>query len=71
LLAWRQQRRVLRDVEHTGKTLGEVTDQRWQEGDERADRLIGLTETLARLTRVLLVATIVTLVVNVVILLSS
>lgn len=68
LLSRSQQNQALRGIEQTGKELGEITAQRWQEGDARADRLIALTATLARLTWVLLVVTVVTLIVNVVIL---
>jgi len=71
LLARRQQSRALRDLEQTSKDLGEITVQRWREGDARADQLIVLTETLARLTWVLLAVTIVTLIVNLVILVSQ
>lgn len=70
LLARRQQNRDRRTYEELGKDLGKVTTQRWQESDARADRLIGLTKTLARLTWVLLAVTAVTLIVNVVILIS-
>lgn len=70
LLARRQESRALRDLERTSKDLGEITVQRWREGDARADRLITLTDTLARLTWVLLAVTVVTLIVNVVILVS-
>jgi hypothetical protein len=71
LLARRQQSRALRGIERTSKDLGEITAQRWREGDARADRLIALTATLTRLTWVLLAVTVVTLVVNVVILVSA
>lgn len=54
LLSQRQQNRALRGIEQTGKELGEITAQRWREGDARADGLIALTATLARLTWVLL-----------------
>ncbi|HSS05332.1 MAG TPA: hypothetical protein VLK89_09150 [Solirubrobacterales bacterium] len=68
LLARRLQNRSLREVEDVGKDLGEITVERWREGDTRTDQMIALTKTVARLTWVLLVATVVTLVVNVVIL---
>jgi hypothetical protein len=54
-----------------GKDLGEITVERWREGDVRTDQMIALTKTLARLTWVLLAATVVTLVVNVVILVTA
>lgn len=71
LLARRQQRRSLREAESVGKDLGEITVERWREGDVRTDQMIALTKILARLTWVLLAATIVTLAVNVVILATS
>lgn len=71
LLIRRRQNRALQDVEKVGKDLGEIAAQRWREGDVRADRLIALTRTLTLLTWVLLAVTAVTLVVNVVILVSS
>jgi hypothetical protein len=71
LLARRQQNRSLREVESVGKDLGEVTVERWREGDARTDQMIALTKTLARLTWVLLAATVVTLAVNVVILVKA
>jgi hypothetical protein len=71
LFSRRQQGHALRDIERTSKDLGEITVQRWQEGDARADQLLALTATLARLTWVLLAVTVVTLIVNVVILVSA
>jgi hypothetical protein len=70
LLARRQQNRERQNFAELGKDLGEATTQRWQESDARADRLIALSKTLTRLTWVLLLATVVTLLVNVVILVS-
>lgn len=71
LLARRLQNRSLREAESVGKDLGEITVERWREGDVRTDQMIALTKTLARLTWVLLAATVVTLVVNVVILVTA
>lgn len=71
LLARRLQSRSLREAESVGKDLGEITVERWREGDVRTDQIIALTKTLARLTWVLLAATVVTLVVNVVILVTA
>lgn len=65
-LAQLQQHRDHRKFAELGKELGEITTQRWQETDTRADRLIELSKTLTRLTWVLLLATVVTLVVNVI-----
>lgn len=69
-LARRQQSRELRDLEAANRDLAQLIAQRWREGDDREDRLIALTNTLTRLTWVLLAVTVVTLVVNIVILLS-
>jgi len=71
LLAWRLQNRSLWEAESVGKDLGKITVERWREGDARTDQMIVLTKTLARLTWVLLAATVVTLVVNVVILVTA
>lgn len=71
LLARWQQNRALRDAGKVGKDIGEITVQRWQEGDVRADQLIALTKTLTRLTWVLLAVTAVTLVANLAIFFSS
>ena len=71
LLGRHLQNRSLREAESVGKDLGEITVERWREGDARTDQMIELTKTLARLTWVLLAATAVTLVVNVVILVTA
>jgi hypothetical protein len=71
LLARRQRNSEVQDAAETGQDLGEATVTRWKETDARADQLTALTNTLARLTWVLLAATVATLVVNVVILVSG
>lgn len=46
LLSRRQQHRALREVEEVSKDLGDITVQRWREGDARTNQLIALTTRL-------------------------
>jgi hypothetical protein len=59
----RRDRRMVKQAERIGHELAESVVFRWRETDERTDALIDLTRTLKRLTWVLLLVALVTLLV--------
>jgi hypothetical protein len=59
----RRNRRMVKQADRIGRDLAESVVFRWRETDERTDALIDLTRTLKRLTWVLLVVGLATLVV--------